>query len=115
LGTVKGAIGSSGEFVWGIATSKDARGSLRTLLEVVSHSRCQGAFGDEFFDDRSWGFGMAVGHDGSYGWDGGQGSSFWISPGLDLTVIVLTQRMWDSSDLAAVYREIRAAATESCA
>jgi hypothetical protein len=42
------------------------------------------------------------------------GSSFRISPALALTVIVLTQRMWDSPDLPAVHREIRDAAIRSC-
>jgi CubicO group peptidase (beta-lactamase class C family) len=64
------------------------------------------------YADRSWGYGVAVNHDGSWGWDGGLGSSFWIHPELDLSVIVLTQRMWDSPDLPLVHREIGQAAID---
>jgi CubicO group peptidase (beta-lactamase class C family) len=64
--------------------------------------------------DRSWGFGLAVDTDGAYGWYGGLSSSFWISPALGLTVIVLTQRTWGSPDLPAVHREIGDAAIRSC-
>ena len=81
--------------------------------QLTPAQKIDGAFGDQFFFDRSWGYGVAVGHDGSWGWDGGLGSSFWVQPELDLTVIVLTQRMWDTSDLPQVHREIRAAAVES--
>ena len=83
-----------------------------TSDQLTPDQKVDGAFGDEFFTDRSWGYGVAVGHDGSWGWDGGLGSSFWIHPELDLTVIVLTQRMWESPDLPAAHREIRAAALE---
>jgi CubicO group peptidase (beta-lactamase class C family) len=55
-----------------------------------------------------------VGTDGARRWGGGFGSSFWISPAPDLAVIVLTQRMRDSSDLPAVHREMRDAAIRSC-
>jgi CubicO group peptidase (beta-lactamase class C family) len=65
-------------------------------------------------EDRSWGYGLAVGTDGARRWGGGFGSSFWISPAPDLAVIVLTQRMRDSSDLPAVHREMRDAAIRSC-
>jgi CubicO group peptidase (beta-lactamase class C family) len=38
------------------------------------------------------------------------GSSWLVDPGRDLVVIVLTQRMFESSTLPAAHREIRAAA-----
>ena len=60
------------------------------------------------------GFSLAVGTVSAYQWDGWLGSSFWISPALGLTVIVLTQRVRDSPDLAAVQREVRDAAIRSC-
>jgi hypothetical protein len=65
-------------------------------------------------EDRSWGFGLAVGTDGAYGWDGGLGPSFLFSPAPGPTVIALTPRMWDSPDPPAVHREIRDAAIRSC-
>jgi CubicO group peptidase (beta-lactamase class C family) len=64
------------------------------------------------YADRSWGYGVALNLNGSWSWDGGLGSSFWIHPELDLSVIVLTQRLWDSPDLPLVHREIRQAAID---
>ncbi|MBW4031016.1 MAG: hypothetical protein HIU57_10190 [Acidobacteria bacterium] len=55
----------------------------------------------------SWGFGVGVIHDGSWGRDGGLGSSLRVNPELDLTVIVLTARMWESLDLPPAHRDIR--------
>ncbi len=48
--------------------------------------------------------------DGSFGWDGGFGSSWLVDPARDLTVIVLTQRMWQTGDPPDVHREITDAA-----
>ena len=81
-----------------------------TSDQLTPAQKIDGAFGDEFFLEQSWGFGLAVGRDGSWGWDGGLGTSFWVNPGVDLTVIVLTQRLWESPHLPLVHREIRRAA-----
>lgn len=83
-----------------------------TSDQLSDAQKVDGSFGDSFFVERSWGYGVAVGRDGSWGWDGGLGSSFWIQPDLDLSVIVLTQRRWDSPDLPLVHREIRQAAID---
>ena len=47
---------------------------------------------------------------GAFGWDGGFGSSWLVDPGRDLAVIVLTQRMWETSAPPAVHRDINSAA-----
>jgi CubicO group peptidase (beta-lactamase class C family) len=47
---------------------------------------------------------------GAFGWDGGFGSSWLVDPTHDLTVIVLTQRMFESSEPPQVHRDIQAAA-----
>jgi CubicO group peptidase (beta-lactamase class C family) len=47
---------------------------------------------------------------GAYGWDGGFGSSWLVDPTRDLTMIVLTQRMWESPQPPQVHRDIQAAA-----
>jgi len=47
---------------------------------------------------------------GAFGWDGGLGTSWLVDPSRDLTVIVLTQRMFESPDLPQVHRDIQAAA-----
>jgi CubicO group peptidase (beta-lactamase class C family) len=66
--------------------------------------------GRVFLEGRSWGFGQSVLPDGSYGWDGGLGSSMLIDPAHDLTMIVLTQRAWDSPVAPQVHTDIQQAA-----
>ena len=59
-----------------------------------------------FFDNQGWGFGMSVitrrtdiaGSAGTFGWNGGLGTSWRIDPREDLTTILLTQRAWSSSN-----------------
>lgn len=63
---------------------------------------------------RSWAFGQAVvtegPHAGAFGWDGGLGTSWLVDPGRDLTVVVLTQRLFDSPVLPQVHRDLQASA-----
>jgi CubicO group peptidase (beta-lactamase class C family) len=47
---------------------------------------------------------------GSFGWNGGFGSTWHVDPVRDLVVIVLTQRMFDSPELPELHRDIQAAA-----
>jgi CubicO group peptidase (beta-lactamase class C family) len=63
-----------------------------------------------FFDGRSWGFCQMVYDSGAFGWDGGLGTSWLVDPSRDLTVIVLTQRMFESPNPPQVHRDIQAAA-----
>ena len=72
--------------------------------------RANGGLLPGFFDTQSWGFCQAVRADGSFGWDGGLGTSWLVDPRRDLVVIVLTQRMFDSAELPAVHRDVRSAA-----
>lgn len=59
---------------------------------------------DEFFETHGWSFGMSVvtrrtgpaGSVGTYGWDGGFGSSWRTDPREEMTGILLTQRLWTS-------------------
>jgi len=99
----------------GDGTISPALVAQMTSDQLSAAQKVDGAFGDEFFASRSWGLGVGVGRDGSWGWDGGLGSSFWVSPELDLTVIVLTQRRWESPDLPQVHRDIRDAALTTVA
>lgn len=70
--------------------------------------------GRGFLDGRSWGFCQSVVTDGPYagafGWDGGLGSSWLVDPTRDLTVIVLTQRMFESAQAPQVHVDLQAAA-----
>jgi len=62
-----------------------------------------------------WGFGMAVttidddfaGRAGSYGWDGGLGSSWRTDPTEDLTTVFLSQSGWSSPSAADAYVDFR--------
>ena len=70
--------------------------------------------GKGFLDGRSWGFCQSVvldgPHAGAYGWDGGLGSSWLVDPARDLTVIVMTQRMFESAQPPQVHVDLQAAA-----
>jgi CubicO group peptidase (beta-lactamase class C family) len=60
-----------------------------------------------FWDNRGWGFGMAVitkrldlaSVPGRYGWDGGYGTSWYVDPTEELIGIQLAQRVWDATVL----------------
>lgn len=75
--------------------------------------------GDAFLHGRSWGFCQSVIIEGSragaFGWDGGLGTSWLVDPRRDLVVIVLTQRLWETSTPPAVHDDLQAAAYEAIA
>lgn len=81
-----------------------------TTGQLTQAQRARGGLGPGFFSRQSWGFCLAVQDSGTYGWDGGFGSTWLADPNHDLTVIVLTQRMFDSPEPPPVHRDIRAAA-----
>ena len=62
--------------------------------------------GFSFLDERGWGYGVSVLDDGSYGWDGGFGTTWRNVPSQDLTMVVLTQRAADHTGMPAVCNEI---------
>ena len=71
--------------------------------------------GPDFFKDKSWGFGLAVQNDGSYGWAGGFGSTWLMDPGHDLTVLMLTQRMFAGPEPEPLHTDFQAAAYQALA
>jgi CubicO group peptidase (beta-lactamase class C family) len=81
-----------------------------TSDQLTPAQKARGGLGPDFFRGRSWGFGLSVLNSGAYGWDGGLGTSWLVDPTHDLTVIVLTQRMFETSDTPQVHRDIQAAA-----
>jgi CubicO group peptidase (beta-lactamase class C family) len=83
---------------------------LMTTDQLTPAQKSHGGLGAQFFSGRSWGFCQAVLDSGAFGWDGGLGSSWLVDPNHDLTVIVLTQRMWETSDPPPVHGDIQAAA-----
>ena len=70
--------------------------------------------GPAFLGGRGWGLCQSVVIDGprtgAFGWDGGLGSSWLVDPNRDLTVIVLTQRMFDTALAPQVHVDLQAAA-----
>ena len=70
--------------------------------------------GPAFLGGRGWGFCQSVVIDGprtgAFGWDGGFGSSWLVDPNRDLTVIVLTQRMFNTALAPQVHVDLQAAA-----
>jgi CubicO group peptidase (beta-lactamase class C family) len=81
-----------------------------TTDQLTPAQKARGGLLPGFFDGRSWGFCQAVYDSGAFGWDGGLGTSWLVDPSQDLTVIVLTQRMFESPDPPQVHRDIQAAA-----
>jgi CubicO group peptidase (beta-lactamase class C family) len=70
--------------------------------------------GGGFLGGRSWGFCQAVATEGArkgaFGWNGGLGTSWLVDPARDLTVIVLTQRLFETAQAPAVHVDLQEAA-----
>jgi CubicO group peptidase (beta-lactamase class C family) len=81
-----------------------------TTDQLTPEQKARGGLGPGFFTGRSWGFCQAVLANGSYGWDGGFGTSWLVDPVHDLVVITATQRMFESSTTPQAHRDIQVAA-----
>ena len=92
----------------GVLTADAAR--AMTTDQLTPAQKARGGLGPDFFTGRSWSFCQSVLDSGAFGWDGGLGTSWLVDPAHDLTVIVLTQRMFESAAAPAVHRDIQAAA-----
>jgi CubicO group peptidase (beta-lactamase class C family) len=86
-----------------------------TTDQLTEAQKAHGGLGRDFFAGRSWSYGQAVLDSGAFGWDGGFGSSWLVDPARELTVIVLTQRMFETSAAPQVHRDIQAAAYSALA
>lgn len=93
----------------GSVLSGDAARAM-TSDQLTDAQKAHGGLGPDFFAGRSWGFCQAVFDGGAFGWDGGFGSSWLVDPAQDLIVIVLTQRMFETSEAPQVHRDIQAVA-----
>lgn len=78
--------------------------------QLTPAQKARGSLAPDGFARLSWGFCQAVYPDGSFGWDGGFGTSWLVDPRRDLVVIVMTQRMFESPEPPAVHLAIREAA-----
>ena len=69
---------------------------------------------DAFLHGRSWSLCQSVITEGpragAFGWDGGLGTSWLVDAARSLVVIVLTQRLWATSEPPAVHVELQDAA-----
>ncbi len=81
-----------------------------TSDQLTPAQKAHGGLGPDFFTGRSWSFCQSVLDSGAFGWDGGLGTSWLVNPGPGLIMIVLTQRMFETSDTPQVHRDIQAAA-----
>jgi CubicO group peptidase (beta-lactamase class C family) len=64
------------------------------------------------FDHLGYGFGGSVVTSrrdltsiGTYGWDGGMGTSWYVDPREELVLVLMTQRAWDSPSSPAHFRD----------
>ncbi|HUJ34045.1 MAG TPA: serine hydrolase domain-containing protein [Solirubrobacteraceae bacterium] len=78
--------------------------------QLTDGQKASGGLGPGFFAHKSWGYCQAVYEGGAFGWNGGLGTSWLADPARDLTVIVMTQRLFESAELPQVHRDIQAAA-----
>ena len=81
-----------------------------TSDQLTPAQKAHGGLGHDFFDGQSLGFGQAVLDSGAFGWAGGLGTTWMADPAKDLTVIVLTQRQFETAGTPQAHREISEAA-----
>ena len=77
-------------------------------------TQAQRTTGQAFLDGRSWSLCQSVAvegpHVGSFGWDGGLGTSWLVDPSHDLVIIVLTQRLFENAGPHPIHAELQAVA-----
>ncbi|HVX45145.1 MAG TPA: serine hydrolase, partial [Mycobacteriales bacterium] len=66
--------------------------------------------GFSLLGDRGWGYGLSVRDGGSYGWEGGFGTTWANLPAQRLCAVVLTQRAADETGMPAIGEQIVQAA-----
>jgi CubicO group peptidase (beta-lactamase class C family) len=92
----------------GVLSAESVR--AMTSDQLTDAQKARGGLGPDFFKGRSWGFCQAVYDGGAFGWAGGSGTTWRVDPAHELTVIVLTQREFETSEPPQVHRDIEAAA-----
>lgn len=97
----------------GAGVLSEASVHAMTTDQLTAEQKARGGLGPHFFESLSWGFCQAVYPHGAFGWNGGFGSSWLVDPVAGLTLIVLTQRLFESPELPQVHVDIRTAAFET--
>ncbi len=87
---------------------------LMTTDQLTPEQKARSAFFPGFWDYNGWGLGVSVTtarngialNPGSFGWDGGFGTSWRSDPREDMTVILLIQRMMGGAADAQISRDV---------
>ncbi len=99
-----------------------SRGSveLMTTDQLTPEQKAVSGLVAGFFDSNGWGFGMSVitrRHDvrsvGTYGWDGGMGTSWYSDPQKEVVTLLMTQRAWTSPSPPDVCLDFRTSAYQA--
>ena len=87
-------------------------GAVRAMTtdQLTDAQKAHGGLGPGFFAHKSWGYCQAVYESGAFGWNGGLGTSWVADPAHDMTIVVMTQRLFESAELPQAHRDIQAAA-----
>jgi CubicO group peptidase (beta-lactamase class C family) len=115
-----GMLRGSGVFAGDRILSRPAV-SLMTTDQLTAEVKASSGLMPGDFDDMGWGFGVSVvtrrtdvaRSVGSYGWDGGLGTSWFNDPAEDLTAILMTQQAWTSSRPGPIFRDFWTAAYQA--
>ena len=75
-----------------------------TTDQLTFEQKAASSFVPGFWDSHGWGFGMSIvtrrddiaRRVGTFGWDGGLGTSWYSDPSEDMVTILMTQRAWTS-------------------
>jgi CubicO group peptidase (beta-lactamase class C family) len=77
---------------------------VMTTDHITPEQKAVSDFFPDFWDSHGWGFGVSIvtrrddlaANPGTYGWDGGYGTPWYVDPKEELVGILMTQRVWDS-------------------
>lgn len=114
------ALLAAGGVVGGRRLLSEASVSALTTDALTSENKAFGALVPGFFEQYGWGFGMAVvtarkdelgRSKGSYGWDGGLGSTWYNDPVTKTTAVLFTQRAWSNPSPPPAFRDFWRAVT----
>ncbi len=95
--------------------------SLMTTDHLTPQQKAASLFVPGFWDSRGWGFGVSVVRKrddlgptvGTFGWDGGLGTTWSSDPHNDMVTILMTQCAWTSPNPPSVCRDFWTAAYQA--
>ena len=85
---------------------------LMTTDQLTAQQKASSGFGPDSFAGHGWGFGLSIVTErlglasvGSYGWDGGLGSSWENDPREEMITILMTNKAWESPTPPPVFAD----------